>query len=72
MTIENDGDGARAGIRVSVNDTEMTATSSFLGSETVPAPVFGGEPDTLKFTVEIVFPDLPLAPITETRTVWVD
>ncbi|GAA0476375.1 DEAD/DEAH box helicase [Halococcus dombrowskii] len=72
VTIENDGDGARAGIRVSVNDTEMTATSSFLGSETVPAPVFGGEPDTLKFTVEIVFPDLPLAPITETRTVWVD
>ncbi|EMA53020.1 DEAD/DEAH box helicase [Halococcus thailandensis] len=72
VTIENDGDGARAGIRVSVNDTEMTATSSFLGSETVPAPVFGGEPDTLKFIVEIVFPDLPLAPITETRTVWVD
>jgi replicative superfamily II helicase len=72
VTIENGGDGARAGIRVSVNDTEMTATSSFLGTETVPAPVFGGEPDTLKFTVEIVFPDLPLAPVIETRTVWVD
>ncbi|WP_256685879.1 DEAD/DEAH box helicase [Halococcus qingdaonensis] len=72
VTIENGGDGARAGIRVSVNDTEMTATSSFLGTETVPAPVFGGEPDTLKFIIEIVFPDLPLAPVVETRTVWVD
>ncbi len=72
VTIENGGDGARAGIRVSVNDTEMTVTSSFLGTETVPAPVFGGDPDTLKFTVEVVFPDLPLAPVTATRTVWVD
>ncbi|WP_435076255.1 DEAD/DEAH box helicase [Halococcus sp. AFM35] len=72
VTVENGGDGARAGIRVSVNDTEMTATSSFLGTETVPAPVFGGDPDTLRFTVEVVFPDLPLAPVAETRTVWVD
>jgi replicative superfamily II helicase len=71
VTVENRGDGARAGLRVTVNDTEMTATDSFLGSETLPAPVFGGDPDTLTFALEIVFPDLPLPPITETRTVWV-
>ncbi len=72
VVVENRGDGARAGLRVTVNDTEMTETASFLGTETLPAPVFGGDPDTLTFAVEIVFPDLPLPPITETRTVWVD
>jgi replicative superfamily II helicase len=72
VTVENQGDGARAGLRVTVNDTEMTATDSYLGSETLPAPVFGGDPDTLTFAVEVVFPDLPLPPMTETRTVWVD
>jgi hypothetical protein len=55
-----------------VNDVEMTATDSYLGSETVPVPVFGGDPDTLTFAIEVVFPELPLEPITETRTVWVD
>ena len=72
VTIENHAGGARAGLRVTVNDIEMTATDSYLGSETVPVPVFGGDPDTLTFAVEVVFPDLPLEPITETRTVWVD
>ena len=72
VTIENHAGGARAGLRVTVNDVEMTATDSYLGTETVPVPVFGGDPDTLTFAVEVVFPDLPLEPITETRTVWVD
>lgn len=72
VTVENRADGARAGLRVLVNETEMTQANSFLGTETLPAPVFGGDPDTLTFTVEVVFPDLPLSPITETRTVWVD
>ncbi|WP_160134962.1 DEAD/DEAH box helicase [Halococcus salsus] len=72
VTVENRGEGARAGLRVTVNDTQMTETASFLGSETLPAPVFGGDPDTLTFAVEVVFPDLPLPPVTETRTVWVD
>ena len=72
VTVENRGEGARAGLRVTVNDTQMTETASFLGSETLPAPVFGGEPDTLTFAVEVVFPDLPLPPVSETRTVWVD
>ncbi|HET7325033.1 MAG TPA: DEAD/DEAH box helicase [Halococcus sp.] len=72
VTVENRGDGARAGLRVTVNDVEMTETASFLGTETLPAPVFGGDPDTLNFTVEIVFPDLPLSPMSESRTVWVD
>ena len=72
VTIENRAGGARAGLRVTVNDVEMTATDSYLGSETVPVPVFGGDPDTLTFAIEVVFPELPLEPITETRTVWVD
>src|SRR5699024_5868290 len=72
VTVENEGDGARAGLRVTVNDTEMTETASFLGSETLPAPVFGGDPDTLTFVVEVVFPDLPLSSVSESRTVWVD
>ena len=72
VTIENHAGGARAGLRVTVNDVEMTATDSYLGTETVPVPVFGGDPDTLTFAVEVVFPDLPLEPITETKTVWVD
>ena len=72
VTIENHAGGVRAGLRVTVNDVEMTATDSYLGTETVPVPVFGGDPDTLTFAVEVVFPDLPLEPITETKTVWVD
>ena len=72
VTITNHAGGARAGIRVTVNDVEMTATDSYLGTETVPVPVFGGDPDTLTFAVEVVFPELPLEPITQTRTVWVD
>ena len=70
--VTNTGGGARAGLRVTVNDVEMTETASYLGTETLPVPVFGGDPDTLRFAVEVVFPELPLSPVTETRTVWVD
>ncbi|EMA49995.1 MULTISPECIES: DEAD/DEAH box helicase [Halococcus] len=72
VTVTNHAGGARAGIRVTVNDVEMTATDAYLGNETVPVPVFGGDPDTLTFAVEVIFPELPLEPVTETRTVWVD
>ncbi|MFW6000163.1 MAG: helix-hairpin-helix domain-containing protein, partial [Halorubrum sp.] len=64
---------ARAGVRVTVNDVEMTATTTYLdGEATVPVGVFGTpDADELAFTVEVVFPDLPLLPVTATRTVRV-
>jgi replicative superfamily II helicase len=72
VTIENAGGGAHAGLRATVNGVEMTRSSAYLGSTTLPVPVFGGDPDTLRFAVEVVFPDLPLPPTVESRTVWVD
>ncbi|MFW5939311.1 MAG: DEAD/DEAH box helicase [Halolamina sp.] len=72
LTVRNTGGGARAGIRVTVNDTEMTETATYLGdSVTVPAPVFGADADELQFVVEVTFPELQLAPVRETRTVLV-
>ena len=65
---------ARAGIRVTVNGVEMTATTTYLdGETTVPVGVFGTpDADELEFVVEVVFPDLPLLPVTATRTVQVE
>lgn len=72
LAVRNAGGGARAGIRVTVNGTEMTETTTYLSdSETVPAPVFGADATELEFTVEVVFPELPLGPMRETRTVRV-
>ena len=67
------GGGARTGIRVTVNDVEMSATTTYLdGETTVPVGVFGTpEADELTFTVEVTFPDLPLLPVRATRTVRV-
>ncbi len=73
LTVRNAGGGARAGIRVTVNGTEMTETATYLGDgETVPAPVFGADADELRFVVEVTFPELPLAPVREDRTVRVE
>jgi len=49
---------ARTGIRVTVNDVEMTATTTYLdGETTVPVGVFGPpDADELEFVVEVVFP----------------
>jgi hypothetical protein len=33
--------------------------------------VFGGAADEMVFTVEVTFPELPLAPVRESRTVTV-
>ncbi|MFB6164418.1 MAG: DEAD/DEAH box helicase [Haloarculaceae archaeon] len=72
VTVRNDGDGARAGVAVTVNDREMTATDSYLGTATLPVGVFGGDADALTYTVTVHFPDLPLAPVTDARTVRVE
>ncbi|AGB14813.1 superfamily II helicase [Halovivax ruber XH-70] len=74
VTVTNTGEAARAEVRVMVNGHEMTSTSTYLrGSEVVPAAVFGSaDHDTLELTVSVAFPELPLVPISETRTVDVE
>ena len=71
--VANVAGGARTGIRVTVNDVEMSATTTYLdGETTVPVGVFGTpEADELEFVVEATFPDLPLYPVRATRTVRV-
>jgi len=68
------GGGARVGIRVTVNDVEMTATTTYLdGETTVPVGVFGPpDADVLTFVVEVVFPDLPVMPVRAERQVAVE
>jgi replicative superfamily II helicase len=72
VAVDNTGGSARVGLRVTVNDVEMTAKTTYLADETsVPVGVFGATADELHFRVELSFPDLPLLPVTETRTVRV-
>jgi len=69
VTVRSTAGGARAGVRVTVNDVEMTATSAYLGTRDVPVGVFGGDADEMEYAVEVAFPELPLAPVRESRTV---
>jgi replicative superfamily II helicase len=72
-TIRNAGGGAQAGVRVTVNDVEMTADETYLvDGTTVPLALFGADADALDLAVEVVFPELPLQPIVATRTVDVE
>ncbi|PSQ11530.1 DEAD/DEAH box helicase [Halobacteriales archaeon QS_5_70_15] len=72
VTVRNAGDGgAHAGVRATVNDVEMTATTAYLGETAVPMGVFGADHDELTYAVEVTFPDLPLPPVREERTVRV-
>ncbi|QCS41040.1 DEAD/DEAH box helicase [Natrinema versiforme] len=72
VTVRNVGEPARAGIRVTVNSVEMTSTNTYLrDEETLPIGVFGADADELEFTVSVAFPEEPLVPITDTRTVRV-
>ncbi|AXR83425.1 DEAD/DEAH box helicase [Natrarchaeobaculum sulfurireducens] len=73
VTIENVGEPARAGIRVTVNGVEMTSTSTYLrDTDTVPVAVFGADADELEFTVSVAFPETPLVPFDSRRTVDVE
>ena len=72
VTVANNGGGARAGLRVTVNGREMTAKPAYLGQTTLPVAVFGADTDELTFTVEVTFPDQPLDPVTSSRTVGVE
>ena len=57
---------------VTVNGVEMTAQTSYLGTTTLPVGVFGGDAETLTFEVEVTFPELPLLPVTDVRSVDVE
>jgi replicative superfamily II helicase len=73
VTVHNDGDGARVGVRVTVNGVEMTSREAYLDDEmTVPVGVFGADDEELTFAVEVAFPEYPLSPRVETRTVRVE
>jgi hypothetical protein len=72
LTVRNTSEGEPAGVRVTVNGVEMTAETRYLGTTTVPVGVFGGDADELTFTVTVTFPDLPLRPVTDDRTVRVE
>ncbi|SEO62073.1 Replicative superfamily II helicase [Halogranum amylolyticum] len=72
VSVRNAGGSARAGIRVTVNDVEMSQKTTYLSdAETVPVGVFGAK-DELEFVVEVSFPDLPLLPYRESRVVDVE
>lgn len=71
VTVESTAGGANAAVRVTVNGVEMTESETFLGSTTVPVGVFGGNAEELTYTIEVVFPDLPLKPVAESRSVRV-
>jgi hypothetical protein len=72
VTVANTGGGARTGVRVTVNGVEMTTKTTYLSDATrVPVGVFGATDDELTFRVEVTFPDLPLLPVSEERTVRV-
>jgi replicative superfamily II helicase len=72
VTVRTTAGGARVGIRVTVNGVEMTTADAYLGERSVPIGIFGGDTDELAFTVSVAFPDLPIAPVVETRSVVVD
>jgi len=72
VRVRNVGGDARAGLRATVNGVEMSAKTRYLGEATLPVGVFGGDADELEFAVEVVFPELPLAPVVETRTVTIE
>jgi replicative superfamily II helicase len=70
VTVRNVGEPARAGIRVTVNGVEMTSANTYLrDTETIPIGVFGADADELEYTVSVAFPEDPLLPHRETRTV---
>ncbi|MFB6267681.1 MAG: DEAD/DEAH box helicase, partial [Halodesulfurarchaeum sp.] len=72
VTVRNRGEGARLGIRVTVNGIEMTTTDRYVADETtVPVGVFGAEDDELTYVVTVAVPDLPLRPVRVSRTVHV-
>ncbi|AHG02609.1 DEAD/DEAH box helicase [Halobacterium sp. DL1] len=73
VVVRNSGGGAAAGVRVTVNGVEMTERSGYLDDALrAPVGVFGANADALEFEVTVSFSELPLLPVTDTRTVRVE
>jgi replicative superfamily II helicase len=73
VTVRSTAGSARAGVRVTVNGREMSSSETHLGETETTVGVFGtSEADELTYRVAVAFPDLPLAPVTASRTVRVD
>jgi replicative superfamily II helicase len=71
VTVTSTAGDARAWLAVTVNGVRMTTKTTYLGETTLPVGVFGGDADTLEFTVRVAYPELPLEPVTRSRTVRV-
>ncbi|WP_299335367.1 DEAD/DEAH box helicase [Haloplanus sp.] len=72
VRLRNEGGGARVGVRVTVNGVGMHEKTTYLSNvTTVPVGVFGADAEELDFRVEVSFPELPLQPFTDERTVRV-
>ncbi|WP_254864658.1 DEAD/DEAH box helicase [Halovivax gelatinilyticus] len=70
VVVTNRGDAARAEIRATVNGVEMTSADTYLREEeTVPIAIFGADADSLELSVSVAFPERPLVPVAETRSV---
>jgi len=72
VTVRSTAGAARAGVRVTVNGRELTRTDCYLGSAAVPVALFGADADRLTVAVEVHFPDEPLPPVREERTVTIE
>ena len=80
VTVESVGGSARAGLSVLVREdeqesdsgVEMTTKDSYLGQTTLPVGVFGGSADRIEYSIRVVFPDLPLAPVERSKVVRVE
>ncbi len=72
VTVRSTAGSARATVAVTVNGVEMTEKSTYLGEATLPVGVFGGDADELDFEISVVFPELPIHPISHHRTVRVE
>ena len=73
VTVRSTAGSARAGVRVTVNGREMSSSETHLGETETTVGLFGtSETDELTYRVTVAFPDLPLAPVAESRTVRVD
>ncbi|WP_293031763.1 DEAD/DEAH box helicase [Natronococcus sp.] len=69
---EGDTLSSQSGTNVPDGGVEMTSTSTYLReTETVPVGVFGADADALEFRVSVAFPEEPLVPLEERRTVEV-
>ncbi|MCL9814852.1 DEAD/DEAH box helicase [Natranaeroarchaeum aerophilus] len=73
VTVRTVAGNAAVGVRVTVNDIEMTADETYLSDElAVPVGVFGGDESPLEYAVEVSFPELPLLPVRDSRSVDVE